>query len=36
MNILTFDIEELFIEKEFGGKREEKYAEFDAYLDKIL
>ena len=36
MNILTFDIEEWFIEKEFGGKREEKYAEFDDYLDKIL
>lgn len=36
MNILSFDIEEWFIEKEFGGNREEKYAEYDAYLDKIL
>ncbi len=36
MNILTFDIEEWFIEKEFGGDRKEKYAEYDAYLDKIL
>ncbi len=36
MNILTFDIEEWFIEKEFDGNRGEKYAEFDAYLNKIL
>lgn len=36
MNILTFDIEEWFIEKEFGGNRKEKYAEFDSFLDKIL
>lgn len=36
MNILTFDIEEWFIEKKFGANRKEKYAEFDAYLDKIL
>ena len=36
MNILTFDIEEWFIEKEFDGNRDEKYAEFDAYLNKIL
>ncbi len=36
MNILTFDIEEWFIEKEFDGNRVEKYSEFDAYLDKIL
>lgn len=36
MNILTFDIEEWFIEKEFSGNRGEKYAEYQAYLDKIL
>ena len=36
MNILTFDIEEWFIEKEFDGNRDEKYAEFDAYLNRIL
>lgn len=36
MNVLTFDIEEWFIEKEYGGNRKEKYAEYDAYLDKIL
>lgn len=36
MNILTFDIEEWYIEKEFGGNRKEKYAEYDAYLNKIL
>ena len=36
MNVISFDIEEWFIEKEFGGNRKEKYAEFDAYLDKIL
>ena len=36
MNIISFDIEEWFIEKAFNGGRAEKYAEFDAYLDKIL
>lgn len=36
MNILTFDIEEWFIEKEFGGNRKEKYAEYDSYLGRIL
>ena len=36
MNILTFDIEEWYIEKEFGGNRNEKYAEYDSYLDNIL
>lgn len=36
MNILTFDIEEWFIEKAFKGNRFERYAKFDAYLDKIL
>lgn len=36
MNVLTFDIEEWFIEKAFDGARKEKYAEFDLYLNKIL
>ena len=36
MIILTFDIEEWFIEKAFGGKRKERYAEFDLYLENIL
>lgn len=36
MNILTFDIEEWVLEKEFGSNRKEKYAEYDAYLDRIL
>lgn len=36
MKIISFDIEEWFIEKEFGGNRKDKYAEYDAYLDKIL
>lgn len=35
-NILTFDIEEWSIEKEFGGGRKERYAEFDRLLDSIL
>ena len=36
MNILTFDIEEWFIEKNYFGGRTEKYSEFDAVLEKIL
>lgn len=36
MNILTFDIEEWFIEKQFDGARSEKYQEFDRYLNEIL
>lgn len=36
MNILTFDIEEWSIEKEFGAGRQKKYYEFDSILDKIL
>lgn len=35
MNILTFDIEEWFLEQHHLGRRE-KYAEYDAYLEKIL
>lgn len=36
MNILTFDIEEWSIEKEFLGGRKDKYAQFDRLLDHIL
>lgn len=36
MNILSFDIEEWYIEKVYHGARREKYAEFESYLDKIL
>lgn len=36
MNILSFDIEEWFIEKTYGSGRQEKYMEFDKYLDRIL
>ncbi len=36
MNILTFDIEEWYIEKVFNGGRQSKFAEFDHYLDDIL
>ena len=36
MNILTFDIEEWYLEKAYFGNRSEKYKEFDYYLDQIL
>lgn len=36
MNILTFDIEEWFLEKKNHGGREFRYKEFDDYLGKIL
>lgn len=36
MNILTFDIEEWALAKAGGYGSAEKYAEYDAYLDKIL
>lgn len=36
MNILTFDIEEWSIEKDYHGGRKAKYAEFDRLLDHIL
>lgn len=35
MNLLTFDIEEWYLEQQREG-RTEKYAEFDRYLDAIL
>lgn len=36
MNILTFDIEEWYIEKAKGSNSVNRYAEFDSYLDRIL
>jgi len=36
MNILTFDTEEWYIEKEYFGNRSEKYQVFDRYLKSIL
>lgn len=36
MNILTFDIEEWYIEKTYNGGRNEKYTEFNTILTKIL
>ena len=36
MNILSFDIEEWSLEKDYFGGHKEKYAEFDRLLDLIL
>ena len=36
MNILSFDIEEWYIEKKFNGGHHEKYQEYDQYLKWIL
>lgn len=36
MNILSFDIEEWYIEKEYHGGRQERYCMFDDYLSRIL
>ena len=36
MNILTFDIEEWYLEKTYFGNHKERYADFDRYLDSIL
>lgn len=36
MNILTFDIEEWYLEKMYFGNHAEKYKEFDNYLGEIL
>lgn len=36
MNILTFDIEEWYIEKKYHGGHKEKYEQFDWYLGEIL
>jgi len=36
MNILTFDIEEWYIEKMYHGDRKDRYKEFDEILEQIL
>ena len=36
MNILTFDIEEWYIEKMYAGGRTERYRQYYGYLDQIL
>lgn len=36
MNILTFDIEEWYLEKAYFGNRADKYKEYNYYLDQIL
>ena len=36
MNILTFDIEEWFLEKKNHGGREFRYQQFDNYLNRVL
>ena len=36
MNILSFDIEEWFIEQTYDGGRKERYETFDRYLGEIL
>lgn len=36
MNILTYDIEEWYIEKAYHGGRAERYGEFDRFLSRIL
>lgn len=36
MNILTFDLEEWYIEKVYKGGHAERYREFDDYLSRIL
>jgi polysaccharide deacetylase family protein (PEP-CTERM system associated) len=36
MNILTFDIEEWYLEKAYFGAKQTKYAEYDRLLEEIL
>lgn len=36
MNILTFDLEEWYIEKEYHESRKEKFLEFEKFLNQIL
>lgn len=36
MNILSFDIEEWYVEETLYGNRKEKYTEYDQYLNNIL
>ena len=36
MNILTFDIEEWYLEKAYFGAKASKYVEYDKLLEDIL
>ena len=36
MNILTFDIEEWYLEQAYFGAKDSKYAEYDRLLDELL
>lgn len=36
MNILTFDIEEWYLQKKYFGDHADKYAQYDQYLGKLL
>ena len=36
MNILTFDIEEWYVEKVWGGNSQSRYKQFDELLDLVL
>lgn len=36
MNILSFDIEEWFLEKNYFGAKKSRYAEYDRLLDEVL
>lgn len=36
MNLISFDIEEWFIEEKFNGARQDKYVQYDAILSRIL
>lgn len=36
MKIITFDIEEWYLEKKYFGDHQENYNKFDSYLDQIL
>lgn len=36
MNLLTFDIEEWFLEKAYFGNKQSKYAEYDRLLEELL
>jgi polysaccharide deacetylase family protein (PEP-CTERM system associated) len=36
MDIISFDIEEWYIEKHFSGNREQRYRDYDECLEKIL
>ena len=36
MNIISFDIEEWFIEQQYFGNRSEQYSFFNKYLENLL